>query len=175
MGIVFVAGVHAVGKTTACEEAARVCAVPHYSASGLIRQEKQAAIPERGKVVADIGGNQELLIKGVRRVLAHGAGRVLLDGHFTLSNQEGEIEKVAFEVFRMLSVDCAVIYQDDPIAIANRLAERDGEARPVDLVARHQSEELSHAQNVSSQLGVPLFLLDAFDASGLIKVLRSQA
>lgn len=175
MGVIFVAGVHAVGKTTACEEAARICAVPHYSASGLIKSEKQAAIPERGKVVKDIEGNQELLVRGTRRVLAESAGRVLLDGHFTLPNQAGEIEKIEFDVFHLLSLDCAVVYQDDPKEIANRLAERDGEVRSVELIAHHQSEELVHAENVSSQLGVPLVLLDAFDAAGLIKALSKWA
>jgi adenylate kinase len=172
VGLIFVAGVHAVGKTTACKEAARVCAVPHYSASSLIKNEKQSAIPERGKAVADICGNQELLIRGARRVLADSPGRVLLDGHFTLPNLTGEIEKVEFDVFRGLNLDCSVIFKDDPMAIASRLAERDGEIRSVDLISRHQLEELAHAERVSSGLGVPLFVLDAFDTTSLIRTLR---
>lgn len=171
MGVIFVAGVHAVGKTTAIEEASRECGVPFYSASSLIKNEKQAAIPEKGKVVADIGGNQELLVRGVNRVVRTSAGRILLDGHFTLQNLIGEIEKIDVDVFRMLGLESVVAYLDDPVNIANRLAKRDGEIRSAEFIARHQEEELSHAQAVASQLGVPLVVLNAFDTSGLIRIL----
>jgi len=94
MGVIFVAGVHAVGKTTACTHAARTLSIAHYTASSLIKAEKASAIPEWGKVVADIEGNQNLLIRGVRRVLLENRGRIILDGHFTLPNAKGDIEAI---------------------------------------------------------------------------------
>jgi len=175
MGVIFVAGVHAVGKTTACQEAAKVCAIPHYSASALIKREKEAAIPQRGKVVTDIGSNQEILVRGTRRALAESDGNILLDGHFTLLNQAGEIERIEFDVFRLLRLDCAVIYQDDPKKISDRLGERDGETPSVDLIAHHQSEELLYAKDVSNKLGISLTILNAFDTTGLIEVLNELA
>ena len=175
MGVIFVAGVHAVGKTTVCQEVAKVCNIPHYSASALIKREKEAAIPQRGKGVADIGSNQDILVRAMRRALAESDGSILLDGHFTLLNKAGKIEQIGLDVFRFLRLDCAVIYQDDPKKIADRLGERDEETLSVDLIADHQYEELLYAKDVSSKLGISLTILNAFDSSGLIEVYNGLA
>lgn len=173
MGVIFVAGVHAVGKTTACSEATQKLGISHFTASGLIKAERSSAIPERGKVVADIEGNQVLLIRGVQRVLADNQCQFLLDGHFTLPNREGRIEPIDIEVFRAIDLDMAIVFHDEPEAIAARLNARDGEKRVPDAIADHQRAELLHARMVAMELGVPLVLLAAFDSMGLIQAIDS--
>ena len=168
MGVIFVAGVHGVGKTTACAYAARSLGLAHYSASGLIKSEKTSAIPEQGKTVFDVEGNQALLIRGVEKACGQHQGRIILDGHFTLLKLDGRIEAVAIEVFSSLSLNGVVVYHDEPAAIAERLHKRDGENHSVDVIARHQDSELAHAQLVAAELGLPLELLSAFDSDGLI-------
>lgn len=172
MGVIFVGGVYAVGKTTACTHVAKTMRITHHSASGLIKVEKANAIPEQGKVVADIEDNQSLLIRGVQRVLVENNGRILLDGHFTLPNREGEIEKIAIEVFKSLDIQGVVVFHDEPDAIAARFVARDGESRSADNVAEHQRAELAHAQTVCDELGISLMLLDAFDAAGLTQAIE---
>lgn len=174
MGVIFVAGVYAVGKTTACTQAAQISGIPHFTASGLIKTEKSSAIPEHGKVVADIGGNQALLIRGVQRVLAENQHRIILDGHFTLPNIDGRIEAIDIEVFRAIDLETAIVYHDEPEAIAARLDARDGDKRSPSAIADHQRAELAHARTVASKLGVPLVLLAAFDSSGLIQAMDSM-
>lgn len=174
MGVIFVAGVHAVGKTTACEHVARTLNLVHYTASGLIKAEKASAIPERGKVVADIEGNQNLLIRGVRRVLQENMGRIILDGHFTLPNFDGQIEAIGLYVFRALVLDVVVVFHDEPAAIATRLSQRDGESRHPDAIAHHQNMELATARSVATELHVPLLLLPAFDSSSLVEAIQQQ-
>ena len=66
MGVIFVAGIHGVGKTTASNHAAGILCMGCYTASELIKLERASAIPTSGKAVADIDGNQMLLIRGVR-------------------------------------------------------------------------------------------------------------
>ena len=132
-------------------------------------------MPQRGKRVADIGSNQEILVRGMRRALAESDGSILLDGHFTLLNKAGKIEKIELDVFRLLSLDCAVIYRDEPKKICDRLGERDGETLSVDLIADHQCEELLYAKDVSSKLGISLTILNAFDSTGLIEVYNELA
>jgi adenylate kinase len=168
MGVIFVAGVHAVGKTTACTHAAGALGIAHYTASGLIKAEKATAISAKGKAVADVEGNQNLLIRSAEKARMRHQGRILLDGHFTLATHEGRIESIAVGVFRSLILDGLVVYHDDPLAIAARLNQRDGEALRTDLVAQHQEAELEHAHIVAAELRIPLRLLAAFDASGLV-------
>jgi adenylate kinase len=172
MGVIFVGGVYAVGKTTACTHVAKTMSMTHCTASGLIKAEKANAIPKQGKVVTDIEENQNLLIRGVQRVLVENNGRILLDGHFTLPNREGQIERIAIEVFKALDIQGVVVFHDEPDAIAARFVARDGESRSADVVAQHQGVELAHAQRVCDELGIPLMLLDAFDAVGLTQVVE---
>ncbi len=172
MGVFFVAGVHGVGKTTTCQQAAQALGVPFFTASGLIKEEKATAIAERGKAVADIGGNQELLIRGIKRVLAESTGKVILDGHFTLFTSSGRIEPVAADVFRAMHVDRVVIFHDEPAAISARVKDRDGEIRTPDEIAHHQKAELAHGNLVCAELGLPILLLKAFDNYGLGQALE---
>lgn len=171
MGVIFVAGVHAVGKTTACTHAARNTKLVHFTASSLIKAEKASAIPETGKAVADLEGNQDLLIRGVQRSLLENNGRIILDGHFTLPTFNGQIEAIGLDVFRALTLEYVVVYHDEPAAIAARLCQRDGETRHADAIAHHQDAELAAARAVTAELGLPLRLLAAFDSISLIKVI----
>lgn len=171
MGVIFVAGVHAVGKTTACAYAADTLCLAHYAASGLIKAEKSSAIPAQGKAVSDVDGNQVLLIRGVHKACEKHDGRIILDGHFTLSKPTGEIEAIALDVFRAIELDGVVIFQDEPAAIAERLNLRDGEGGNSDAIALHQEAELAHAHYISLELNVPIKVLSAFDSTGLVSTI----
>lgn len=172
MGVIFVGGVYAVGKTTACESAERVTGLRRFSASDLIRNEKAEAIPMTGKIVANVAENQELLIRGVRRVVSD-HGRIILDGHFTIQNSDRQVESVATQIFSEIGVICAAVFHDEPAAIAERYRSRDGESISAEFVAEHQDAEMSHARSVAQMLGVPLRLLRAFDTDGLIDLVNS--
>lgn len=172
MGVIFVGGVYAVGKTTTCTHVAKAMCIPHRTASSLINAEKGNANSEEGKAVADIADNQNLLIRGVQRALTENGGRILLDGHFTIPNPDGQLARVTIEVFKALDVQGVVVLHDEPHAIAARFVARDGERRSADIVAQHQRAELAHAQTVCDELGIPLMLLDAFDAAGLAQAIE---
>ncbi|NCP76451.1 ATP-binding protein [Shewanella vesiculosa] len=173
MGVIFVAGVHAVGKTTACEKASRSLKIPYYTASGLIRSEKESAISKVGKGVADIVGNQELLIRGVKRVFEQSkSGKIILDGHFTLLKTDGTVETIPEEVFSALELDAIVVFYDEPISIAERLAERDStNADPVDI-EHHQCREMDSAHSIADKLNIPIKKLKAFDDDGFLKLIH---
>ena len=173
MGTIFVAGVHGVGKTTCCIEVAQQLCVPHYSASELIKAEKQAAIAGNTKEVIDVRGNQELLTQAVQRRLYAGQSRLLLDGHFTLLNSEKKIQMVELSVFVSLSIDGIVVFRDDPESIQTRLQERDKHDWDVDLIATQQNAELQHAATVATALRVPINYFDAFSSRMLLEMAGS--
>ncbi len=170
MGIVFVAGVHAVGKTTACNYAASSLGIAHYSASNLIKQEKASAISQSGKVVVDVEGNQKLLIRGTRKVCEQHRGLIILDGHFTLLRPDGGIEAIPIEIYRQLFLEGIVVYHDKPEAIAKRLSNRDKSSIDPTDVERQQNFEFEQAHLVATELGVPIKPLEAFDESGLVQI-----
>jgi adenylate kinase len=170
MTVFFVAGVHGVGKTTACSEVANRLSIGHYTASKLIREERASAISTSSKVVADLQANQQLLVAGVHRLLDTGK-RFLLDGHFTLLTSSG-IEPIPIRVFEHLRLAGIVLFSDFPEAIVARALERDGTASSVEVVHQHQELECAHAKDVALACNIPLFSLNAFDVTGLENAVR---
>lgn len=167
MGVIFVAGVHGVGKTTCCQEIANQTGVLHHSASALIKAARSEAISATSKVVADVSSNQELLVTAVLQLLKTHP-RILLDGHFTLLNANGKIASIPESIFARLRLDGIVLYRDDPIEIQERLTTRDG-ASPHE-VALHQSAEEAQANRVAELMNLDLHVLPAFDIQKLHEI-----
>ncbi len=167
MGVIFIGGVHAVGKTTACEFLQTELDLECHSASALIKLEKASAIPEIGKIVSDIPSNQDLLTRSVECISQRKNAPIVLDGHFTLPNVCDKIEEIEIDVFKALDIKCIIIFHDNPEAIASRFRGRDGEGRSVALIRQHQESEIAHAQSVARKLKIPIHLLKSFDAQGL--------
>lgn len=170
MTIIFVAGIHAVGKSTVCEAIAAEFSFSHYTASQIIRGKKSSKVPISSKLVDDVAENQRLLIQGVSKILAN--GDLLLDGHFTLQRKsDGGIEKVDVDVFRELQVGGIVVFTDNPNKIAERMLARDGITPSVEFLEKHQEAEIKQATHVAATLGLPIRILRAFDAEGFANVL----
>jgi adenylate kinase len=157
--VLFVGGVHGVGKTSLCGVAAQRLRIRHYTASQIIRDAKASAIAEAGKLVANVDANQELLVGGLRAKSQSGVP-ILLDGHFTLQTARG-IESISVDVFRRLELCGAVVITDDPANIKRRLVGRDGGSISLESIELHQDKEVAHAGKVASGLSVRLAVVDA--------------
>ena len=172
MKVIFVAGIHAVGKSTACKVVSGEFGIPHFTASQIIRDEKSSAVSANSKLVADVVDNQRLLIQGVSRRLEE--GHFLLDGHFTMRRQsDGDIEAIHVDVFRELCVESVVLFTDHPEEIAKRMHTRDGVLHPVEMFRAHQEAEIAHAKHVANTLGLPIVSLQAFDTESMVNVIAS--
>lgn len=174
MGIIFVGGVHAVGKSTACASTSTSLGLPHYSAGALIKAEKASAISNGSKAVLDVGGNQVLLIRSIQKVSEKYPGTIIIDGHFTLLNSEGNIETISVDVYRSLSLEGIVVFQDDPKEITQRLVNRDNVISNSDFIEMHQCLELDQAKRVAVELDVPINILKAFDETGFKKLIAAH-
>lgn len=168
MTVIFVGGVHGVGKSTCCTGVARATGCLHVTASEIIRRERADAIAASGKLVADVEGNQDLLIRGFRTLQSEaGAASILLDGHFAVRDGQGHIQPVPVEVFSALGIGHFVCLADEPHLIAARIAQRDGSMPDAHDIAELQDAELQNARLVASFLGMPFVLLRGGDADGL--------
>jgi adenylate kinase len=170
--VVFVGGVHGVGKSTCCAQVAQLDGCLHVTASEIIRRERAQAIASAGKLVADVDGNQELLIRGFHAFRQQaGTSPILLDGHFAMRNGLGGIQSVSVDVFTSLGIDRVVCLTDEPSAIAARVRQRDGTAPPDREVAELQDAELQHGRNIAATLAIPFMLLQGGDIEGLRRYL----
>lgn len=173
MTIVFVGGVHGVGKSTCCAQVAEQLECVHVSASEVIRRQRADAIAASGKLVTDVGGNQELLLRGFESVkrLA-GPASIMLDGHFALRDSERTIRRLSAELFSDLGVKHLVCIVDEVEAIVLRMGVRDGQSPHADDVSSLQKAELDNAKDVAKALRMPLTVLNGIDVEGLARAVR---
>ncbi|HEX7890775.1 MAG TPA: ATP-binding protein [Ramlibacter sp.] len=176
MTVVFVGGVHGVGKSTCCAQVAQLTGCLHVTASEIIRRERSQAIASAGKLVSDVDGNQKLLIRGFHTVrLQTGSVPILLDGHFAMRDGLGEIQSVSVDVFRSLGIDRVVCLLDEPSAIAARIQQRDGTAPSEREIAELQDAESRHARLVAVAIAAPFMFLQGGDVEALRRYVPSCA
>ncbi|WP_419793870.1 ATP-binding protein [Pseudomonas palleroniana] len=155
--VVFVAGVHGVGKTYLCERFATHSGIRHSSASALIKEERKSANWESNKLVSDIDSNQFALTAAVKRVTAD-SKKLLLDGHFVLKKSDGSLAAVHEDTFKELNLSAVLLIEVDPETVRQRLLSRDSNASAGD-VADFLLAERERAVCVSEQLRLPLTIL----------------
>jgi adenylate kinase len=171
--MIFLGGVHGVGKTSMCEGITEKFGIKVVSASSIIRAERTYPSLDSRTAVMNVGGNQGLLIRGVQRLITDAPGNYLLDGHFALRTLDGNIEGIAVDVFQSIGVSGLICLVDESSAIAQRLAARDGEEHDVDAISKLQAAELSSAEFVSRTLGTHLKVVRAFDELAFEEALRA--
>lgn len=170
--ILFVGGVHGVGKSTWCSSMSVRTNVVHHSASELISRFGKINHSTNKRVV-NVGKNQDVLINAVNEYL-DGDHSYLLDGHFCLLNQAGDIIEVPVTTFEALSPVAIIVLFDDPNRIWTRLKERDKEKFDVGLLSMFQEAELSHSELVARKLEVPYLQANPFVDSEKIVVFAEE-
>lgn len=160
MSVIFLGGVHGVGKGFIGAPAAQSLGITHFTASQLIRAEKGQTTWGADKKTSDLDDNQLALIRAVNRMrLTHGS--ILLDGHFVLRNAEGTLTLLETEVFRALNLTGVILLIEESHVIASRLATRDKGEQNVVAISQLLKAESAHAQAVCLELGLPLAVIHA--------------
>lgn len=158
--IIFVGGVHGVGKTTLCNSLCSKFNVIHHSASDLISKLKQIDLPSN-KRVDNIDGNQDTLITAINEYLEFDK-HYLLDGHFCLLDQDKRVTKIPLSTYTAISPMAVLLLYDDPRNIYARLKERDKERYQMDLLISFQQEEILYSESVASGLNIPYLKANPF-------------
>ena len=160
MSIIFLAGVHGVGKGFLGALVAKSLGMEHLTASRLIKEEKGRETWGADKRVAELDDNQSALIRAVGQLTESGQD-ILLDGHFVLRGTSGEVVRLAKEVFAALQLAGVVLLTEDAQLITGRLEIRDGTVVSSESISELAAEESAHAREVCSVLRVPLTVLHA--------------
>jgi len=136
--LIFVGGIHGVGKTTLSRRVAAILGAEHVTAGDLIRAAATApnAAPTgiSGKSVADVDANQERLLRGLQSYRAERQQSdtqsygLLLDGHFCLLDSTEQVAEIPIGVFDALQPAAVLLVEAVPEVVARRLLDRDGGA-----------------------------------------------
>lgn len=154
--MIFVGGIHGVGKTYFCEQIKKSLGFDYYTASQLIERQRGVQF-DVDKKVTNINSNQVLLIEALNKLRESGK-EFVLDGHFCLVNNDGDISRVPFETFQEVKPNKIILLTENPQVIMQRRAERDGIELDIKEIAAFQHEEYSYAVEVARKIGCPIII-----------------
>ena len=157
--IIFVGGIHGVGKTSLCEKLSNRIGLNYFSASQLIRKQKDRHRDSKDKAVKDISNNQEILLTAINQFIDHNL-IVLLDGHFCLLNLNYEIIQIPQKTFEDISPIAIIILYDSILNIYRKITNRDGVNYDIDLLSSFQDKEIEYSMDIANKLEVPYLLFD---------------
>ncbi|HAN09820.1 MAG TPA: hypothetical protein DCP90_04320 [Clostridiales bacterium] len=149
--MIFVGGVHGVGKSHFCDIIAEQMDILICSASKLIFDLKKEN-PKEDKKVIDIQKNQDYLVDAINQMNLK--ENYVLDGHFCLLDSNGNVVRIPYNTFERINPQAMIIICDSVDQIAQRLEERDGIIHDKDAIENFQNEELKYAKEISDSLNI---------------------
>lgn len=169
--IIFVGGIHGVGKTTLCNYLAGELNINNYSSSKLIEKLNSERV-KADKTVNDINGNQDVLLNAVNLFLSKDENHIL-DGHFCLLGENNIINKVPIETFRGLGLKAIIVLMDEPKNIIERINNRDSRRVDIDFICKFQEKEIKYAKYVSDQLKIECKIVNTEEKDEVTKFIES--
>lgn len=159
--MIFISGVHGVGKTYFCDQVQKELNISAYPASRLIAEKKKVGF-DSSKLVSDIDENQQYLLMAVEE-LREKEDDFILDGHFCLLDTAGAVTRITPETFTSLRPEAIILLTEKPEIISSRRKERDGKDVTPESIETFQNEEKKYAEEVAAQIGAKLFISTGSD------------
>lgn len=170
--MIFVSGIHGVGKTYFCNMIKDKLGINNYSASQLIAGRREKGF-SADKFVSDIDDNQVLLLDAINELRQTGE-EFILDGHFCLLNEEGVITRIPMETYTLLKPDTMILLLESPKIIAERRFQRDGILQDECTINDFQCAEKAYAIEIAGQLNIPLEVSSgASDLGRIVEIIKT--
>lgn len=166
--IIFIGGIHGVGKGTICNEIALKTGSIHLSASQILKWEEISA--RDNKLVKNIASTQSSLIKGLENLIRTDE-KYLLDGHFCLLNSNGIPSRIDEHFFDQINLKAIAIAIDVVEIIAKRLEARDGKIYDVEVLNELQQMEVEYAKFLSDKYSIPYIEIKDKNYTQLIEII----
>jgi len=127
--------------------------VESYTASQLIASRRNEGFAEN-KLVSNIDDNQDLLVVAIEE-LRKAEKEFILDGHFCLLNESGEITRIPLDTYMLLKPDLIILLTEKPEIIADRRLQSDV-CQDVSEITEFQEKEKCYAKEIAEKLDVSL-------------------
>lgn len=178
MLVVAVVGVSGVGKSTVLRELSKRMPIRHLQASDLIKAE-QARLQRESSTSEELRAgpildNQALLLNGFNHAVEGCSNLIAFDGHVLIDTNDGLIE-IPSSVFKSLNCCHIAVLVDLPSKISLRRANDSMRVRPSRSPAEireQQARLVELSKQIAGELGVPVTIHQASNASTLEHVLR---
>ncbi len=167
--IIFVGGIHAVGKGTVCKKLAKKFDFEHLSASQVLKWNEIS--DSKNKKVQNFTTTQDRLLTNLDKIVKPNK-KYLLDGHFTLLNSKGQPEKIDESTFIGIRPKSIILLTCEPKIIFERLKQRDNSIYELSVLEKMQEMEVEHANYISKKLEIPLFTVIDGNTNSIIEHLK---
>ena len=164
--IIFIGGIHGVGKGTLCKEIVLKTDLIHITASKVLKWNEISS--SNNKLVENLSSTQERLIHGLKNLIEKDK-QYLLDGHFCLLNSNGVPCKIDEETFDTINPKIISIVIDDVVKIVERLEKRDNKKYAVQTLNELQEMEIEYAKYLSNKYSIPYIEIKNNDFKSLLK------
>lgn len=155
-GVIFVAGIYGVGKSTLCDNLSKELRIPFYSSGDLISK-VNGELYGANKVVKDKNKNQNILAEAVSQI-SMVYPSILLAGHFCIFNKNTEVDILPEKVFSQLNIQKIILLEASEEVIINHLSKRDDKTYSVNQIAAIKDAEHTQAVKIASRLKKPLII-----------------
>lgn len=166
--IIFIGGIHGVGKGTICMEIALRANIIHITASQVLKWDEISSTDN--KLVQNISSTQERLLLGLKNLIEKDK-QYLLDGHFCLLNSNGVPCKIDEETFDNINPKIISIVIDDVGKIVERLEKRDNKKYDAQTLNELQEMEIEYAKYLSNKYSIPYIEIRNNDYKSLLKII----
>ena len=166
--IIFIGGIHGVGKGTICKEIALKTELIHLTASQILKWEEIS--DSDNKLVKNITSTQDRLIKGLKNLIKKDK-KYILDGHFCLLNSNEVPSRIDEETFDQINPKVIAIVIDDVEEIAKRLAVRDSKIYDTKVLNQLQQMEIEYAKYLSNKYSIPYFEIKNGNYTQLMEII----
>lgn len=146
--IIFVGGIHGVGKGHFCSGLTKIYDIKHLSCSKVIQWDRGEE-----KKVENVDHTQSILLENLKKIVSPDE-KYLLDGHFCLLNTDDTIQDVPLATFREINPLFIILITDELLVIKERLDKRDNKVYNIKLLEEFQRREVAYAKKVSDELGI---------------------
>ncbi len=163
--IIFIGGIHGVGKGTVCKEIASKTDLIHITASEILKWNEISS--SDNKFVNNISSTQERLINGLKNLIKNDK-QYLLDGHFCLLNSNGIPCKIDEKTFDNINPKIISIVIDDVGKIVDRLEKRDKKKYDIKILNELQKMEIEYAKYLSKKYSIPYIEIKNNDYKSLL-------
>lgn len=150
--MIFIAGVHGVGKSTLTKRIEKELGIRCYRASDLIETGGNRKMPGN-KEIWDIDDNQKVLEQEIHMVVNEQEMSVL-EGHFCLLNDKGEIVKIPRGTFDKLYLEMILVLVDDAEVIAKRNWDKSRLLSSAEFIDEFQKQEVAYGKEIAGYLDI---------------------
>ncbi|AZJ36442.1 AAA family ATPase [Tenacibaculum singaporense] len=168
--IIFVSGIHGVGKGTICKNLAQKFNFNHLTASEVLKWDEISDL--NNKKVKNISSTQDRLINNLKRIIEPNQ-KYLLDGHFVLLNSKNVPTKIEEGTFEGINPVSIILITCETKVILKRLKNRDNSNYDLSILKKMQEMEIEHATYISNKLKIPLIEVKNNNTKSLFRYLES--